>query len=71
MALEINNELNDPIKVAMDLDTIGFTFEQQGHFSGRKYQEARSLFKNMVGRYLPIVENHIARVKGEEKASEQ
>jgi hypothetical protein len=39
--------LNDPAKVAIALETIGYAFEQRDHFSQarEKYQEALRLFK--------------------------
>ena len=71
-AIAIYYELNDPVKVAIVLERIGITFEQQGHFSEalEKYQEALRLKKQYAvpPESIARTENNIARVKGKMKS---
>ena len=66
MSIEIYNELNNPIKVAMAIEWIGSAFERQGHFREalEKYQEALRLKKQYWhATEVERTENNIARVK--------
>jgi tetratricopeptide (TPR) repeat protein len=63
-------EQQNPAKVAIVLEWIGITFEQQGHFSEalEKYQEALRLFKQYSNESnWSRTERNIARVKGKMK----
>ena len=66
-AIQIYYEQQNPAKVAITLETIGYAFEQQGHFAEalEKYQEALRLARQYSSpQHIATVENHIARVQG-------
>ena len=65
-SIDIYMELQDPVKVAIALETIGVAFEQKSHFAEalEKYQEALRLAKKYSSpQHIATVENHIARMQ--------
>lgn len=65
-ALNIDRELDSPVKVAIDLEHIGLVFEEQGYYKEAliKYQEALQLFQQYGSpQDIAHIERDISRVK--------
>ena len=66
-ALEIDQRLQQPAQVGIDLEFLGSVHERQGQFAAalEKYQQALELArKYMSPQEQAIVERDIARVRG-------
>ncbi len=67
-ALEIYRRLGNPAKVGIALEHLGIVHERQGQYAAalEKYQQAERLYRQYYPPSIPIIEQHIARVRGKQ-----
>ena len=63
--MNIHRQLNNPAKLGIDLEMLGHIHRLQGELEAalEKYQQAEQLYRQYYPLGIPIIEQHIARVR--------